>query len=128
MGGHRDDAALASAREIHVLQAPHIAEVSEAEMTRLEERMATAETAARNALAELKRLVPAGSQSEVDKAAAALDRLISLNSQIRTLSRRNTNVRALALSLGQKRALTGACEDTIHSLQGALSRRGLPTR
>jgi hypothetical protein len=40
------------------------------------------------------------------------------------LSRRNTNVRSLALSLGQKRMRTAACEDSLRELQDALAKRG----
>ena len=120
--------ALASAREIQVLHAPHIAEVQEAEMTRLEAQMTSAEATARQALLDLQRLVSAGSRADVATATAALDRLSSLNSQIRTLSRRNTNVRALALSLGQKRVLAAGCDSALRALQRAVSKRGLPTR
>jgi len=40
------------------------------------------------------------------------------------LSRRNSNVRSLALSLGQKRTLTARCEETLGALQDALAKRG----
>ena len=120
--------ALAGAREIQVLQAPHIAEPDDAEMTRLEMRMAAAETAVRKALVRVGNLVSPKSRPEVAKATAALDRLSSLNSEIKTLSRRNTNVRSLALSLGEKRTLTAACETALRALQDALGKRGLPTR
>jgi hypothetical protein len=39
-------------------------------------------------------------------------------------SRRNTNVRSLALSLDEKRKLTGPCEETLRALQAALSKHG----
>ena len=51
---------------------------------------------------------------------------MGLNAQIIALSRRNTNVRSLALSLDQKRKLTGPCEETLHALQAALGRHGYP--
>lgn len=119
---------LASAREILVLQAPHIAEPDDAEMTRLEGRMTEAETTARNALAMLRTLVAPSSQPKVAAATTAIDGLSRLNSQIQTLSRRNTNVRSLALSLGQKRTLTAACETALRALQEEVWKRGLPTR
>jgi hypothetical protein len=40
------------------------------------------------------------------------------------LSRRNTNVRSLALALNQKGKVTGACEDSLHALRDALAKRG----
>ena len=54
---------------------------------------------------------------------------MDLNSQIIALSRRNTNVRSLALSLDQKRTIIVACEDDLRALHDALARRGsLATR
>ena len=49
---------------------------------------------------------------------------MDLNLQIITLSRRNTNVRSLALSLDEKRKVTTACEDSLRALQAALAKRG----
>jgi hypothetical protein len=49
---------------------------------------------------------------------------MDLNAQIIALSRRNTNVRSLALSLDQKRTITVSCEERLHALQLALGRRG----
>jgi hypothetical protein len=40
------------------------------------------------------------------------------------LSRRNSNVRSLAMSLGEKRMLTAACEDSLRALRDALAKRG----
>jgi hypothetical protein len=51
---------------------------------------------------------------------------MTVNAQIIALSRRNTNVRSLALSLNQKRPLTTACEETLHALQDALAKHGYP--
>lgn len=115
--------AVATVREIQVLQAPHIADADEAVMTRMETRMATSETAARKALETLTHLVQPGSRPRLAEASAALDRFMDLNRQIIVLSRRNTNVRSLALSLDQKRTLTVACEDSLRALHDALARR-----
>ena len=93
-------------------------------MTRLEKRMATSEVAARNALEALALLVNARSRQRLAAAAAALDRFMSVNAQITALSRRNTNIRSLALSLNQKGKATGACEESLRALRGALAARG----
>jgi hypothetical protein len=115
--------AVAAVREIQVLQAPHIAESDEAAMTRMEKRMATSEAAARMAIKTLASLVQPASRLKLAGANAALDRFTSLNAQIIALSRRNTNVRSLALSLGKKRTLTAACDDSLRALQDALAKR-----
>ena len=114
--------AVAAVREIQVLQAPHIAESDEAAMTRLEKRAADFEATARSSLKTLASLVKPGARPQLALAAVALDRFSELNTQIVALSRRNSNVRSLALSLGQKRTLTAACEDSLRALQDALSK------
>jgi len=116
--------AIETVREIQVLQAPHIADADEAVMTRMEKRMATSAAAARSAVAALAPLVQPASRPKLAAATAALDRFMDLNAQIIALSRRNTNVRSLALSLDQKRTLTTACEDSLRALQEALAKRG----
>jgi hypothetical protein len=115
--------AVTTVREIQVLHAPHIADADAAVMTRMEKEMATSEAAARNALDELRPLVAPASRAQLATAAAALDRFMTLNAQIIALSRRNTNVRSLALSLDQKRAIIAKCEDTLRALRSALAKR-----
>ena len=104
--------ARAAVLEIEVLQAPHIAESEEAAMTKLEARMKELAATARSAINELK--APA--------AAAALDRFMGINAEIVTLSRRNSNVRSLALSLGRQRMVTAECEADLRALEQALAR------
>lgn len=116
--------ALASAREVQVLEGPHIAEADDAAMTRLEKRMEAAEATARKALEALAGLVQPASRPQLAAADTALGRLIEVNAEIVRLSRRNSNVRSLALSLNQKRTITAACEAALHALQDALAKRG----
>jgi len=116
--------AITTVREIQVLQAPHIADADEAVMTRMETQMSTSGTAARKAIQALRALASPASASKLDAATAVLNRFIELNAQIIALSRRNTNVRSLALSLDQKRKLTVSCEESLHALQNALAKRG----
>jgi hypothetical protein len=116
--------AVRTVREIQVLQAPHIANADEAVMTRMEKEMATSETAARKALEALRPLLPASAQGQLRTATAALDKFMDLNMQIITLSRRNTNVRSLALSLDEKRTITTSCEESLRALHAALAKRG----
>jgi hypothetical protein len=57
-------------------------------------------------------------------ATAAPDRFSDLNMQIIVLSRKNTNVRSLALSLDEKRKLTTSCEESLQALQAVLAKQG----
>jgi hypothetical protein len=116
--------AVADVREIEVLEAPHIAASDDAAMTRMEASMAAAQKNARASLTALSMLLPAAARSKVQAATVALDQLMKLNAQLIALSRQNSNVKSLALSLGKKRMLTATCDDTLRALQDALGKRG----
>ena len=124
----RADAAVSRAvlavREVQILQAPHIAEEDDAAMSRLETEMAARLASARAALSELTALVGAGGRADLDAASAALARFEKASSEVVALSRRNTNVRSLALSLRQKPALTAACDASLVAIEEALAKRG----
>ncbi len=108
--------------EILALQAPHIAEPRDDAMTRFEEQMKTSTANARKTLTDLRAVTGPAGASQVAAATTALDRFLSINDQIVALSRRNTNVRSLALSLGRKRAVTAECEDQLKALEEALAK------
>jgi hypothetical protein len=111
----------AAVLEIQVIEARHIAESNEAAMTGMEDAMKAAEAAARQALGGLKAQLPAAAAPQLAAAAAALDRLTAANAEIVALSRRNSNVRSLALSLGKKRTVTAECDDLLQTLEDALA-------
>jgi hypothetical protein len=119
--------AVAAVREIQALQAPHIADPDDADMSKIETRMAESETEARSALTSLALLVTPQSRQHLTAATAALDTFMGVNAKILGLSRQNTNVRSLALSLDEKRALTAPCEDSLRALEAALATHGYPT-
>lgn len=125
--GHCRSAALASRAmnallRIEVLQAPHIAAADLTAMTRMEEEMNALEADARTALRELRPTLPAPATPRLEEAAAALDRFHQINAELIALSRRNTNVRSLALSLGEKRVVTARCEDQLRAIEELLAK------
>jgi hypothetical protein len=107
--------------DIQVLYGPHIWESEDAAMTQMEQQMAASEATARQAMAPLKMLLPSAA-ADLEAAAAALDRFSGITREIVTLSRQNTNVRSVALSLGQKRALSVKCDDQLRALEEALDK------
>jgi hypothetical protein len=113
--------ALLAVRDIQVLQAPHIAEADDAAMSRLEKEMSARESTARDALKAVEGVSP---KETLDAASAALDKFEKLSGELVTLSRRNTNVKSLALSLKPKPALTAACDASLVALEDALAKRG----
>ena len=114
--------AVAALLEIQVLHAPHIAEAEDAAMTRLEERMSMLEATVDKTLDELKRLLGGRASAHLTSAAAAFDQFKRTHREIISLSRRNSEVRSLALSLGRKRMLTAAADDQLRALEAALTR------
>ena len=107
-------AALADMREVQVFQARHIAEAGDAEMTRMEGQMAAAAASARRELGLLSN----------PGATAAFERFMAVNAEILSLSRRNSDVRSLAMSLGEKRMAAATCEEALDALQAALDAHG----
>ena len=114
--------ATAAVLEVQVMQARHIAESDEETMTRMESSMATSAATARMAIDTLKGLLPSAAAPQLAAATAALGRFSTVNAEIVTLSRRNSNVRSLALSLGKKRTVTAECDAMLQALEEALAK------
>ena len=108
--------------EIQVLQAPHIAEPEDAVMTRVESEMDASASTAKKSVDELRAALAPAAAPQLDVASAALARFLSVNAEIIKLSRRNSNVRSLALSLGRKRTVTATCESGLQAFETALDR------
>jgi hypothetical protein len=114
--------AVVAVREIQVLQAPHIAESDAATMTRLETDMAALAATARDSVKALPDLLGPSASQQIAAAVAALDRFDGISREIVKLSRRNSNVKSLELSLRQKPALTATCDEDLRVLQDALAK------
>jgi hypothetical protein len=113
--------AAAAVLEIQVIEARHIAESDEAAMTRMEATMKASEATARKALETLNGLLPTNAAPTLTAAAEALNHLVTTNSEIVSLSRRNSNVRSLSLSMGKKRTVTAQCDESLQALEDGLA-------
>lgn len=109
------------------LQSRHIAESSEQEMDRIEREMDALDKQATNELDKLSALNVAALQTDVAQARAAYKDFQTIHAEILTLSRRNTNVRSLALALGKGRTATAKCIGALTALQKAIRREKSPT-
>jgi hypothetical protein len=116
--------AVAALRDIQAAQSPHIAAADDAVMATIETRMKASDATLRGDLQMLRALVQPASQPRLTDAGTAFDRFMMVNAEIVALSRRNTNVRSLMLSLNDKGKVTSACETSLRALQDALARRG----
>jgi hypothetical protein len=93
-------------------------------MTRMEAQMAAAGTV-RKALDDLKGLIGATASARLTAAIAAFDRFEETNREILTRSRRNSEVRSLALALGRKRTVTAIADDQLRGPEEALAKHAL---
>jgi hypothetical protein len=110
--------------EMQLVQARHITEADEATMTRMEQRVGVLAADARARLARLGVLLQGRSDQQLGAAASALDRFLAVDQEIVALSRRNTNVRSLALTLGRQRLVAAACEEELRTIEESLARHG----
>ena len=84
--------------------------------------MAASASAARRALDELRSGSASAAAPHLAAASGALDRFMKVHAEIITLSRRNSEVRSLALSLGRKRMVTAECEARLQALEEGLTK------
>ena len=114
-----DDAQIAALR-IETLLPPHIAEESVAKEDALEALMAKEAEQVKKDLDGLAALLALGGSADIATAAAKYARFSEIRAQILTLSRQNTNVRSLAISLGTKRKVMFVCLDALGALRQAI--------
>jgi hypothetical protein len=106
------------------LQAPHINEPSDQGMDRLEAQMRVQEDVLRQSLGMLEALVDPAGQPDLGAARQAYQRFSDLSREVVGLSRRNSNLKSLELSLGQKRRVAARCQETLAALAEVIENRG----
>jgi hypothetical protein len=114
------DNARISALRIQTLLPPHIAEESDQKMDELEARMAHEDQAIRKNLADLTAIPSLAENKDLASATAHYAKFTDIRSQILKLSRENTNVRSLTISLNQKRRAMFLCQDALSALEQAI--------
>ncbi|HEX6245178.1 MAG TPA: hypothetical protein VFZ61_29855, partial [Polyangiales bacterium] len=112
--------------ELQLLEAPHIVEADDESMERLEQQMEQQLEETRKALALLATNPAPEARPQLEAANAGLERVLELHAELLQLSRRNTDVQALSLSLEQKRSLQASCQEALAELSDAMERRAHP--
>jgi hypothetical protein len=109
-----------SALRIQTLLPPHIAEESDSKMDALEASMTTEDAQVRKDLNGLAAFGALSKDPELATATARYAEFSRIKTQILGLSRENTNVRSLSISLHQKRNVMLLCQATLDALQQAI--------
>ena len=109
-----------SGLRLQALIPPHIAEENEQRMDEFETLMSREDKQIRKNLEELAHLPPLSRNADLAAAASSYARFGKVRTQILELSRENTNVKSLSISLNQKRKVMGLCQDALNELQKAI--------
>ena len=108
---------------IYSLEAPHINEAQDKKMDELENLMGMNEKKVRNALSNLSRLTGQHGRIIFSDSLLAFSKFMEVHKEVVRLSRMNTNIKSLQLSLGQKRKVAAQCEEILNSLQATVQSR-----
>jgi hypothetical protein len=109
-----------SGLRLQTLIPPHIAEESDQKMDELEALMAKEDKQIRKNLDELTALRNLNQKANLATAVSSYDRFSKIKTQILALSRENTNIKSLTISLNQKRKVMLLCQETLNKLQQAI--------
>jgi len=115
--------AVTAAFMIYSLEAPHINEAQDKKMDEMENLMGTNEKKVRNALRNLSRLTNQHGRIISNDALLAFSKFMEVHKEVLRLSRMNTNIKSLELSLGRKRKVAAQCEEILNSLQDTVQSR-----
>ena len=114
------DGARIAALRLLTLLPPHIAEESDQMMDEMEAVMAKEDQAVRQNLEGLAALPSLSGNPDLTTATVRYARFTELKTQILKLSRENTNIRSLTMSLSQKRKVMLVCQDALAALEQAI--------
>lgn len=115
--------ALTAGFKIRYLQGPHIAAASDADMAGMEKEIVRLNEVVKHNLAALGELAPEASRALLREAASAYADFENVTAEVLKLSRQNTNVKSLELSLGRKRKVIAQCDEILTSLQNVVRDR-----
>jgi hypothetical protein len=111
------NSALVAALRIQTLLAPHIAEESDAKMDELEVQMTKEDQEVRKNMGSLSSIQDFHNDPDLKIALTSYNQFSEVRTRIIALSRENTNVHSLTISLGQKRKILFMCQEVLSTLQ-----------
>jgi hypothetical protein len=115
--------AMTSALKIYNLHSFHISEASDEKMDQIEKQMKAEENEASKSLNELTGIVGEKNRQALLQAKTAFTEFMEVTAKVINLSRQNSNVKSLELSLGRKRKLAAQCDEILVTFQEAVQNR-----
>jgi hypothetical protein len=116
--------AVVASLKIQDLYTPHIQAESDTQMDAIEQKIRSNDATLTHSLETLSGLVPGSDAQIVKDATADYAELAKVTQEIISLSRRNTNIKSLELSLGKKRLITAQCDEVLGNLQELIRNKG----
>jgi hypothetical protein len=102
---------------VYSLESPHIIETTQTKMDEIEADMKDFDQQVRSALKALAPVVDKSGRDSLEAVEASYEDFQRIHAEIIALSRRNTNVRSFAMSLGQRRNVAAQCQEILFALQ-----------
>lgn len=120
--------AIIAALKMYTLHSPHIAEANDAIMSQIEMQMKTEKQKSLNALDELSVIIGEENKNIVVQAKTAFADFLDVTDKVIELSRQNSNIKSLELSLGKKRTISAQCDEILATFQEAVQNRNFKAR
>jgi hypothetical protein len=120
--------AIAAALRFHALHGPHIDASDDSSMDQIETQMKKEEENTEKALDELAQMVDQDEQGVVSDARLAFSGYLEISQKAVQLSRKNSNIKSLELSLGKKRTIAAQCDALLASLQEIVQEKTFKAR
>lgn len=114
---HFAQEALIAAFKIQTLHAPHIETPSDSVMDAFEKKITAFAATARQDLHTLIGITPGPGQKDLTQANQAFEEFTSQTARVLKLSRQNSNVKSVDLSLGKKKLISSQCQTSLNSLE-----------
>ena len=112
--------AITDSLTIYNLHSPHIAEANDEKMDQIEAQIKSKKNEVIMSLAQLSEFTGEESKESLLQAKAAFSDFMNVTATVIKLSRQNSNIKSLEISLGQKRKVTAQCDEVLSAFQEAV--------
>jgi hypothetical protein len=115
--------AIAASLQIFNLHHSHIVEIDDEKMNQIETQVKAEEKKVLNSLDQLDEIVDKECQNALLQAKTAFSEFMEVTTKVLELSKINSNIKSLELSIGKKRIISAQCEEILASLQKTVQSR-----